>query len=79
MTDHVLDARDMICPMPVLKAGRALKALSAGAVLEVLATDPAAPADFRSFCAHTGHRLLAEEARPDGVTVLRIEKAGNAV
>ena len=47
MTDHVerLDARDLICPIPVLKARKALNALPAGAVLEVLATDPAAPSN----------------------------------
>ena len=42
---------------PVLKARRALKALPAGAVLEVLADDPAAPADFRSFCQTAGCTL----------------------
>lgn len=44
-----LDARDLICPIPVLKARKALNALPAGAVLEVLATDPAAPKDFVAF------------------------------
>jgi len=56
MTD-VLDARGLKCPLPVLKARRTLKTLPAGAVLEVLADDPAAPADFRSFCQTAGCTL----------------------
>jgi tRNA 2-thiouridine synthesizing protein A len=54
---EVLDARGLKCPLPVLKARRALKALPAGASLDVLADDPAAPADFRSFSHAAGYRL----------------------
>ena len=77
MADQVkqLDARDLICPIPVLKARKALNAMPAGAVLEVLATDPAAPKDFAAFCEATGNRLLETGAR-DGATLFRIEKAG---
>ncbi|HKY96043.1 MAG TPA: sulfurtransferase TusA family protein [Kiloniellales bacterium] len=53
----VIDARGLKCPLPVLKARRALKPLPAGAVLEVLADDPAAPGDFRSFCQTAGCTL----------------------
>ena len=70
-----LDARDLICPIPVLKARKALNALPAGAILEVLATDPAAPKDFAAFCEATGHVLLATESVEDA-TLFRIEKAG---
>lgn len=77
MTDQIerLDARDLICPIPVLKARKALNALPAGAVLEVLATDPAAPKDFEAFCAATGHVLLATGS-VDGAALFRIEKSG---
>lgn len=77
MADQVkqLDARDMVCPIPVLKARKALNAMPPGAVLEVLATDPAAPKDFAAFCEATGNRLLETDAR-DGATRFLIEKAG---
>ena len=70
-----LDARDLICPIPVLKARKALNALPTGAVLEVLATDPAAPKDFASFCEATGNVLLSA-VEIDGATLFRIEKTG---
>lgn len=70
-----LDARDLICPIPVLKARKALNALPAGAILEVLATDPAAPKDFEAFCEATGNALLST-GEVDGATLFRIEKAG---
>ena len=77
MADPVtrLDARDLICPIPVLKARKALNAMPAGAVLEVLATDPAAPKDFAAFCDATGNTLLSTDA-VDGATLFRIEKSG---
>jgi tRNA 2-thiouridine synthesizing protein A len=61
---EVLDARGLKCPLPVLKARRALKALPEGARLEVLADDPAAPADFRAFSRTAGYSL--EESAIDG-------------
>lgn len=75
MTVHHLDAKGLSCPLPVLRARKALKALPPGAVLEVEATDPGAPKDFRAFCEATGNRLLLDEAG-DGVFRFRIERAG---
>lgn len=74
MTRQHLDARDLLCPLPVLKARKLIAQLPAGAVLEVHATDPASPIDFKAFCASTGHRFLAEREE-DGVYVFEIEKA----
>ncbi|MGP1395431.1 MAG: sulfurtransferase TusA family protein [Inquilinaceae bacterium] len=71
----LLDAKDMICPLPVLKARKALKSLPVGGILEVHATDRAARKDFAAFCAATGHVLLSAEAQGP-VTIFRIEKAG---
>jgi len=70
-----LDARGLKCPLPVLKARKAMKALAAGETLEVLATDPAAPQDFRSFCETTGHRLT-DLSESDGLYRLVLEKTG---
>jgi tRNA 2-thiouridine synthesizing protein A len=73
MADAVLDATGLKCPLPVLKAKRSIKALAAGDVLEVLATDPGAVADFRHFCELGGYTLI--ESREDGgVFTFRIRK-----
>ena len=66
----VLDVKGLKCPLPVLRAKRALNALESGAVLEVEATDPAALKDFPAFCDMTGHELV--ETRTEGT-------AGNEV
>jgi tRNA 2-thiouridine synthesizing protein A len=59
MEENLLDVRGLICPLPVLKANKALRGLPPGGRLVVLATDPASARDFPAFCAETGHRLLA--------------------
>jgi tRNA 2-thiouridine synthesizing protein A len=69
-----LDATGHRCPLPVLMARRALAGLPAGAVLEVLADDPAAEEDFEAFCQSTGHRLIRRQAA-GGVHRFLIEKA----
>jgi tRNA 2-thiouridine synthesizing protein A len=64
MSETVLDVKGMNCPLPVLRANRALRSLAPGARLRVLATDRAAIGDFHAYCRETGHDLLAysEEA-----------------
>jgi tRNA 2-thiouridine synthesizing protein A len=75
MNEHVLDAKGLKCPLPVLRARKAMKDVPAGGLLEVLATDPSAPQDFVSFCETTGHELV--ESTQDGETyVIRIRKTG---
>jgi tRNA 2-thiouridine synthesizing protein A len=59
MTETVLDVKGMNCPLPVLRANRALRGMAGGAKLLVLATDRASVADFKAFCEETGHVLLA--------------------
>lgn len=71
--DRALDARDLQCPLPVLKARKLLKQMAEGQVLDVMANDPAAPLDFQVFCHHGGHRLISMH-EVDGVTTFRIEK-----
>lgn len=56
--DEVLDVKGLNCPLPILKTKVAINRMSPGQVLHVLATDPLAVVDFRSFCARTGHELL---------------------
>lgn len=60
MADQVLDAKGLNCPLPILKAKKALKALPSGGTLEILATDPGSVADFAAFCRTTGNELVDE-------------------
>ena len=60
MSETVLDVKGMSCPLPVLRANRALRSMAAGEKLRVLATDRAAVADFQAFCRETGHALVAQ-------------------
>jgi len=57
--DAELDATGLICPLPVLRARKRLLGLPQGAVLRVIADDPAALVDMPHFCAEQGHELLA--------------------
>ena len=78
MTDTTtLDARGLLCPLPVLKARKALKSLPDGAVLQVLADDPAALIDFPHFCTESGHALL-EQQEAETHLEFRIRKGGAA-
>jgi len=58
MADRTLDATGLSCPLPVLKARKALREMAVGQTLEVLTTDPGALEDIPQFCASAGHILL---------------------
>ena len=74
MPNQTLDATGLKCPMPVLRARRALKGMASGAVLEVWADDPASAKDVPAFCEMTGDVL--ESTGQDGETLIfRIRKA----
>ncbi len=70
-----LDTSGLQCPLPVLKAQKALKEMAAGTVLKVVATDPGSVKDFEAFCQTTGHELLESEAG-DGNFTFVIKKTG---
>ncbi|MHA6324184.1 sulfurtransferase TusA family protein [Roseivivax sp. CAU 1753] len=71
---HDLDARGLLCPLPVLKTRKRLSALSAGERIAVITDDPAAVVDMPHYCQQSGHRLV--ESRADGdAMVWVIEKA----
>jgi tRNA 2-thiouridine synthesizing protein A len=74
--DSTLDATGLLCPLPVLKARRALKSVPAGGLLEVLATDPGAVKDFEHFCQTTGCELLAASEQEGGVLRFLLKKPG---
>ncbi len=56
-----VDARGLNCPLPILKAKKALADMASGDVLRVLATDPGSVRDFGAFARQTGNELLAHE------------------
>lgn len=70
-----LDTKGLKCPLPVLKAKKALKSMEEGAELTVLATDPGARRDFVHFCEASGNALVASD-EADGVLSFRIRKGG---
>lgn len=76
MTEAVeLDATGLDCPMPLLKAKRALNAMACGERLRVLATDKGSVRDFRVFAEQSGHRLLSTEESAEGVYIHLLEKS----
>lgn len=72
--NRLLDARGLYCPMPVVRAGRALKDLQPGQVLKVLVNDPAARTDFPAWVEDTGHELVDSAIEPDGSLVFFVRK-----
>jgi tRNA 2-thiouridine synthesizing protein A len=58
VADKTLDVRGLNCPLPILRAKKALKEIPAGGTVEILATDPGAVADFEAFCRATGTQLV---------------------
>jgi tRNA 2-thiouridine synthesizing protein A len=59
MAEHVLNAEGLNCPLPILKAKKALKSVPQGEILEIRATDPGSVADFAAFCNQTGNTLVS--------------------
>ncbi|MFZ2302170.1 MAG: sulfurtransferase TusA family protein [Gallionella sp.] len=57
--DVELDARQLACPLPILRSKKSLSQMSSGQVLRIVATDRGAPKDFEEFCRQTGNELLA--------------------
>jgi tRNA 2-thiouridine synthesizing protein A len=59
-----LDARGLNCPLPILKAKKALADMASGDVLRVMATDPGSVRDFQAFARQTGNALLEQSETP---------------
>lgn len=57
--DKDLDARGLNCPLPILRAKKALNEMTTGQVLHILATDPGSAKDFEAFARQTGNELLS--------------------
>ena len=71
--DQMVDARGLSCPLPIVRTAMAIKTMSSGQTLEVLATDPGSVKDFAAWSKTTGHELI--ESSSDGAVyrfVIRI-------
>jgi tRNA 2-thiouridine synthesizing protein A len=65
-----IDTSGLRCPLPILKAKKAIKSLACGDRLQVIATDPAAVSDFDLFCKMAGHRfILQKQAQENNIEV----------
>ena len=73
--DIELDARGLICPMPVLKAKKILQSIESGQILKILITDEAALKDIPVFCEMAGHTILAQQ-QEEAAHVFFIRKDG---
>lgn len=74
MADKELDARGLNCPLPILRAKKALSELATGQTLRVIATDPGSVKDFQSFANQTGHQLV-ESGEANGEYVYVLQKS----
>jgi tRNA 2-thiouridine synthesizing protein A len=72
---EILDARGLLCPLPVLKVSKRLKTISTGDVLQIHADDPAALIDIPHYCIETGNLLSEAIKDSDGSTLYLIKKA----
>lgn len=72
MSTHQLDARRLLCPMPVIRVQDAIADLDPGEILEVVCTDPGALNDVPAWCRINGHRVLESHEQEDEI-LIRIE------
>ena len=72
MNQHTLDARRLLCPMPVIRTQNKIKMLSSGDILRVTCTDPGVIQDIPAWCKINGHKFIGYETQGDEL-VLTIE------
>lgn len=70
--DKDLDARGLNCPLPILRAKKALTDMQSGQILRITATDPGSVKDFQAFCKQTGNELISQtEANKEFVVLMK--------
>lgn len=74
MADQEVNARGLNCPLPILRAKKALNALISGQTLRVVATDPGSVKDFQAFSKQTGNELI-ESSESNGEYIFVMRKA----
>ncbi len=70
MTRHILDAKNLLCPLPVIRTQDRVKTLNTGDILEVRCTDPGALNDIPAWCRVHGHEVMATDEDAGGVVVI---------
>ena len=79
MSRHILDARNLLCPMPVIRTQDRVKALNTGDILEVRCTDPGALNDIPAWCRIHGHSVVeTKEGADEVVIILRVQTTSPA-
>ncbi len=79
MSEHTLDARNLLCPMPVIRTQNAAKALADGDTLKVICTDPGAMSDIPAWCRIHGHSVLdIQQSDKELVITIKVAKSGRA-
>ena len=73
--DNVLDTTGLLCPEPVMMLHQAVRSMSQGELIKVLATDPSTTRDIPKFCLFLGHELVAQD-ETDGVMSYTIRIQG---
>ncbi|EUJ09368.1 putative redox protein, regulator of disulfide bond formation [Methylophilaceae bacterium 11] len=76
--DKEVDAKNLNCPLPILRCKKGLNDLQANQVLKIMATDPGSVKDFEAFCKQTGHTLLQLD-QTDKVFTFYIKKRNDAL
>jgi tRNA 2-thiouridine synthesizing protein A len=71
--DKECDARNLNCPLPILRCKKSLSEIETGQILRITATDPGSVKDFQAFCKQTSHELLQQD-NADGVFTFYIKK-----
>jgi tRNA 2-thiouridine synthesizing protein A len=69
MSNYTLDARNIFCPLPVIRTQDKIKELQAGDILEVICTDPGALSDIPAWCRINGHTVTDTIENKDDVLV----------
>ena len=75
MTEHNLDARNLLCPLPVIRTQNTVKGLADGDILKVICTDPGALNDIPAWCRINGHSVLeTQKGDKELIITIRISK-----
>ena len=75
MNEHTLDARNLLCPLPVIRTQNTVKGLADGDILKVICTDPGALNDIPAWCRINGHSVLeTQKGDKELIITIRISK-----
>lgn len=76
MSHHELDARRLLCPLPVIRTEQRVAQLAAGDTLDIVCTDPGALYDIPAWCRMHGHAIVATKQNPSGELRVTVRVGG---